>query len=418
MKNKFLPAALCFAILAFISCSKSAIKSTKPASTTGSVLSLTPLEQQKARGDNGFSLQLFNAVAADDNSGKNLFISPLSVSIAMAMTSNGAEGQTLTAIDNAMSFNGYTQAQLNSYYNKLITDLPKLDPNTTLNIANSIWYRQGFSVLPEFISTDSSYYKAQVQSLDFSLPSSPQTINNWVNTATSGKITQIISGSIPSDLMMYLINALYFKSTWKESFDASQTKALPFYLAAGAPVQTSFMSGNIDINSYYDSKVTVFEMPYSGSKYSMVIVVPQTTVTLPALRAEIDSAQWQTWMSSLKPTKQQITLPKFQFSYAATLNDELTALGMGIAFTNSADFSKISPQPLQISQVEHKAYISVDESGTEAAAVTSVGVTATVAPEYSPTYNVNRPFIFAIREMNSGLILFTGIVNNPTLSGE
>jgi serpin B len=417
MKNKHFLIVLCFAMLAFVSCSKSSLKSTRPV-VQGNVLSLTPLEQQKAKGDNAFSFQLFNAVAGADNSGNNLFISPLSVSIAMAMTSNGANGQTLTAIDNAMSFNGYSQPELNAYYYKLITDLPKLDPNTTLNIANSIWYRQGFSVLPEFISTDSSYYKAQIQSLDFSLPGSPQTINNWVNTATNGKITGIINGTIPSDLMMYLINALYFKSTWKESFDASKTKTLPFYLAEGTPVQTSFMTGNIDINSYYDSKVTVFEMPYSGSKYSMLIVVPQAGVSLQSLRTAIDSTQWQSWMGSLKASKQQITLPKFQFSYAASLNDELTALGMGIAFTNAADFSKISPQQLQISRVDHKAYISVDESGTEAAAVTSVGVIATVAPEYSPTYNVNRPFIFAIREMNSGLILFTGIVNNPTLKGE
>jgi len=401
-------------LAAFLSCKKSDTK--KPAVTTGNKLVLNLAEQQKAVTDNSFTFKLFDNLAAGNSNGSNLFISPLSVSIAMAMTSNGAAGQTLTAIDSAMDFNGFTQAELNSYYNKLITQLPALDPNTTLNIANSIWYRQGFDVLSPFISTDSNYYKAEISALDFTSPTAVTTINNWVSNNTNGKITRIIQ-SIPPAEEMYLINALYFKSSWQESFDPSKTQTLPFYVSVGNTVQAPLMTGKIDINSYYDANVTVFELPYSGATYSMVIIVPQGSKTPIDVKNSLNQNQWQTWMSALKPTQQQVTLPKFTYSYGTSLNDALTAMGMGVAFSDGANFSKISTQGLKISDVEHKAYIAVDESGTEAAAVTSVGVTATDVPAIQPDYNVNRPFIFAIRERNSGLVLFAGLVNNPLLTG-
>jgi serpin B len=411
MINKLTLFALLFLALGFASCKRGAVK---PAGT-GKVLVLTDVEQQKAVTDNSFTFKLFDNLAAANTGGDNLFISPLSASIDMAMTSNGASGQTLADIDNTMGFNGFTQDELNTYYNKLINYLPQLDPNTTLNIANSIWYRDGFSVLPKFISADSDYYKAKIQALNFDSPGAVQTINSWVSAQTNGKIPTIIN-NISSDEEMFLINALYFKSTWKESFNPANTKNLPFY-PAGATIQASFMAGTIDINSYYDADKTVIELPYSNSKYSMVIVEPQLGKTVADILQGLNQSQWQSWMSSLKPVQQLITMPKFQFSYSTSLNDALTALGMGVAFSNNADFSLISPQHLQISEVKHKAYIAVDEIGTEAAAVTSVGATATDEPTVAPTYTINRPFIFAIREMGTGLILFTGIVNNPLLAG-
>src|ERR1700761_1580363 len=203
------------ALATFALCKKSGLKPNN-GNISDSTLVLNATEQQKAVTDNAFTFKLFDNLAPVSNSGGNMFISPLSVSIAMAMTSNGANGSTLTAIDTTMDFNGFTQAQLNSYYNKLITKLPALDPKTTLNIANSIWYRQGFNVLSPFISTDSNYYKAKISALDFTAPSAVNTINNWVNDHTNGKIPTIIN-SIPSGEEMYLINALYFKSTWQES---------------------------------------------------------------------------------------------------------------------------------------------------------------------------------------------------------
>jgi serpin B len=372
----------------------------------GKNLVLTAYEQQKVTADNAFSLRLFNSVDSTNSSGANLVISPLSVSFALGMTSNGAGGTTLAAFQHVLGFNGVSQTEVNTYYNNLITNLPQLDPYTTLNIANSIWYKQGFSVLPQFLQTDSAYFHAGVQSLDFSSASAPATINNWVSNKTKGLIPAIIS-QIPPDMVMYLVNAMYFKSSWKEKFDPSQTKNLSFYVSDNMAVLAPFMTGDIDYNFYADSKALVYELPYSNSKFSMVIVEPAYGTTLASLVPQADSAQWQNWMSSLKPTKQTLTMPKFTFSYSVNLNQSLENLGLGIAFSTSADFLLINSDPswqLKISQVMHKAYIAVDETGTTAAAATSVGVSAATAPVPPPP--INRPFLFAIREMSSGVILF------------
>ena len=404
------PLCLCLLVIGFASCKKANVVPTN--SNKGKNLVLTSLEEQKVTADNAFSLKLFKNLQAANTANTNLFVSPLSVSFALGMTSNGAAGQTLTAFKNTLDFSGLTQSQVNTYYNNLITNLPQLDPNTTLSIANSIWYKQGFSVLPQFLQTDSSYFHAKIQALDFSSPASAGTINSWVSSNTGGKIPEIID-QIPADAVMYLINAIYFKSVWNEKFDPAQTQTKPFYLTPNTTVQASFMTGTVDLNAWYDNDVDVFELPYSNKKYSMVIVMPASnTTSVSALTAGIDSAQWQTWMSHLIPVKASITLPKFKFSYGTLLNQPLSDLGLGIAFSDNADFSLINPTiPLKISQVVHKAYVETDESGTTAAAATSVGIGATAAPALPSL--INRPFIFAIREMSSGLILFVGTVNNP-----
>jgi serpin B len=402
---------VCFSIIGFASCKKAVVTP----QSLGKDLVLTVYEQQKVTADNAFTLRLFKNLDSANTGGANLFVSPLSVSFALGMTSNGANGATLTAFKNTLNFAGLTQTQVNTYYNNLITNLPQLDPNTTLNIANSIWYKQGFSVQPQFLQTDSSYFHAQIQALDFSSASAPTTINNWVNTQTHGKMPAIIS-SIPANMVMYLVNAMYFKSVWNEKFNPALTAPEPFYLADNSTVQASFMTGTIDFNFYNDGSASVYELPYSNSKYSMVIVEPGYNTTLAQTLSTLDSAKWQTWMAKLQPVNEQITFPKFTFSYTDTLNTALTDLGLGLAFSNNADFSLINPvYPLQISKVVHKTFVETDESGTTAAAVTSVGIKATTVA--APPPPINHPFIFAIRQISSGIILFIGTLNNPTLQG-
>jgi len=411
------PLLLLLLITGFASCKKAAVTPNQNNNNKGKNLVLTVIEQQKVTADNAFTLKLFKNLDSTNTGGANLFVSPLSVSFALGMTSNGANGATLTAFKKTLNFAGLSQAQVNDYYNNLVTNLPELDPNTTLNIANSIWYRQGFSVLPQFLQTDSTYFRARVQALDFTNQTALSTINNWVSTETHGKIPSILT-SIPGNAVMYLVNAMYFKSTWKERFDPSKTTPMPFYLADNSTVQASFMTGKIDFNYYGDAKASVYELPYSNSKYSMVIITPNGNTTLSQLAAGIDSLQWQSWVSNLRAINGQVTLPKFTFSYSTSLNDALTSLGLGNAFSDAADFSLINPSVrLKISEVKHKAFVGVDESGTTAAAATSVVIVPTdTAPEFNPVFN--HPFIFAIREMNSGLILFVGTVNNPLLTGE
>jgi serpin B len=407
------PLLLLASIIGFTSCKKANV--TPINKNNGKDLVLTATDQQKVTADNAFTLKLFRNLDSANTGNANLFASPLSVSFALGMTSNGANGQTLAAFKNTLNFNGATNDQINKYYNNLITNLPQLDPNTTINIANSIWYRQGFSVLPQFLQTDSTYFHAKIQSIDFNSAASLSTINNWVSTQTNGKIPSIVN-QILGNAEMYLVNAIYFKSTWKESFDPKKTSNQPFYLADNSQVQSSFMTSVIDFNYYGDGKADVYELPYSNNKYSMVIIMPAAGTSVHDLIAGLDSTKWQSWIAGLKPVNSIISLPKFKFSYSIKLNNALTALGLGIAFSDVADFSLINPTvPLKISEVDHKAYIETDESGTTAAAATSVGMITSIAlPAF--TTNINRPFLFAIRETSSGLLLFTGTVYNPNLS--
>ncbi|WP_040626762.1 serpin family protein [Mucilaginibacter paludis] len=336
MKRKPLLIGLCL-LSTFSACKKS----TPVPQDTGKDLVLTAVEQQKVGADNAFALKLFKTISAGNTDNSNLFFSPLSVSFALAMADNGANGQTLTDINNVMNFNGFTQDQVNSYYNKLITELPQLDPNTTLKIANSIWYQQNFTVLPQFSQTNTNYYKAKVQSADFSSSATKDMINAWVSGQTNGKIPTIVD-QIPSNVIMYLINAIYFKSTWNEKFNVADTRQRSFYLANGSTVQTDFMSASIHLKVCNDSQTAVVELPYSNSKYSMVIAMPINGNSLQSLSSNLDSVKWQTWMSKLSSIKGDIILPKFKFSYSRLLNNDLISLGMGSAFSDAADFTRIN----------------------------------------------------------------------------
>lgn len=385
----------------------------KPA--TGKELVLTAAEQQKANADNAFTIKLFKASLSDNPNDKNLFLSPLSVSMAIGMTSNGSNGQTLTDIRQAMNFNGFTEDQVNSYYHKLITELPALDPKATLKIANSIWYRTGFTPIPAFLQTNSSNYNAQVQGVDFKLAATKDQINKWVSDQTNSKITKIVD-QIPGDVVMYLINAIYFKSSWKNRFDVAKTQKADFHNASGSTIQADFMNSDTHYNVAVTNDATVVELPYANERYSMVLVSPKGATTVKDYVTGLDSAKWRSLTANLQDTRSFIALPKFKFSYEIKLNNILSTLGMASAFSTKADFTRINAAGgLSITEVKHKTYVDVNEEGTEAAAVTSVSVGLTAVQEFS--YKFDHPFIFAIREMKTGLILFTGVVNDPTLSG-
>jgi serpin B len=391
----------------------SACKNSIVAPDKGKDLNLTPTEQQKVTADNAFTLKLFKATLTGNPDDQNLFLSPLSVSMAFGMTSNGAAGQTLHDIRNSMNFNNFTEDQVNSYYHKMITELPQLDPNTSLKIANSIWYTNSFTPLPAFLQVNTTSYNARVQSADFNSPATKDAINGWVNTATNGKIPTIID-NIPINMVMYLINAIYFKSSWASKFDASKTQRANFYLKSGGTVQADMMNNSeASFNTVAADDARVIELPYSNNKFSMVLLMP-IGKPVKDYAVTLDSAKWQTLMAGLTHTKGIVALPKFKFSYDILMNDVLKSLGMAVAFSpDNADFTRINAAGhLAITEVKHKAYVEVNEVGSEAAAVTSIGITVTsINPNY---YKFDHPFIFAIREMKTGLVLFTGVVNDPT----
>ncbi len=367
---------------------------------------------------NAFGFEFFKKVN-DSESGNdtNILISPVSASIALAMAYNGADGTTKEAMGQTLKLNGLSVDEINNSYKALMELLSASGPDITTNIANSIWYRNTFYIIPDFLNVNTDYYNAEVTPLDFNDPDSKDIINNWVAQKTNDKITEIIDG-IPPDAVMYLINAVYFKGIWKYEFDEDKTFESDFFMENGntAPVSMMIQKG---IYNYYSNDVfSALELPYGNEKYSMIILLPNENNKVNDVINYLDNDSWDLCMENFHAITDSmyIYIPKFKFRYEKTLNDILTDMGMGIAFSSDADFSKINPVAgLFISNVKQKTYIEVNEQGTEAAAVTSIEFGTTSA--FENIFSVNRPFVAAIVEKSTGTILFIGKINKPVICG-
>ena len=367
-----------------------------------------------------FGLRLFRTVNAAEE-GENVFLSPLSVSMALGMTLNGAEGATRTAMEETLALNGLSQKEINESYQSLIELLAGLDPKVQMRLANSIWYRDTFSVRSAFIDTNKMYFDAEVAGLDFSSPQAAETINGWVEEKTQGKIPKIVPARIPPEMVMYLINAIYFKGDWTYQFDEKKTEEAPFTLADGSEKTVDMMHRTEPTFAHYgDETLEAVDLPYGDSLYTMTVLVPRGTPEGPAsadsLAADLGAERWQAVTRGLRESERKagVVLPRFELEYEKTLNDVLKAMGMEEAFLpEQSDFSGINAsagENLYISKVKHKSFVKVNEEGTEAAAATSVGIGVTSGP---PVVRADRPFLFVIRENHSGTILFIGKVGDP-----
>ena len=372
--------------------------------------SLTISEQKIATSSEIFGFKLFKKISSFQKD-SNIFISPISVSMALGMTLNGANGTTYDSIKTLLELNGLTEQEINQSYQSLINQLVNLDPNVTFNIANSIWYLNSLNFEQEFINTNKTYFNAEVEGLDFSNTSAIDIINNWVNQNTNGKIIEILE-SIPRDAVMYLINAIYFKADWKYQFDQSLTIDGLFTNADGSNLTCKMMIQANKFNYLSNDLFQAVDLPYGDSLFSMTILLPNQDKDIDEIINLFNHNNWNLWLDSFKVKEGQIWLPKFEIKYGLKLNDILIALGMGIAFSNSADFTRIYPPGgIWISEVKHKTYIKVDEEGTEAAAATSVEFVKGINSSFQLRFN--RPFIYIIRERNSNTVLFTGKMVNP-----
>ena len=367
--------------------------------------------------NNRFGLELFQTILKNEDSTKNVMISPLSATLALAMTYNGAAGTTKTAFENVFHFNGLSSDEINQSMYDLCSALTSVDQQVILKIANSIWYRNTFAVETDFINTDKKYYDAEVKALDFSNPGSKDIINNWVDNQTGHKIPTIIDNIYATDIM-FLINAMYFKGNWKSRFDKAQTANKPFYLPDGETKNVPTMSQEGTFAVLYNDLFTAVELPYGRGNFSMILMLPKEEKSLETLETDLTDENWQTWLDNFsEPSKIIIQLPRFKFEYGRSMADDLSRLGLGIAFTDQADFSKINPNSwLKISRVKQKTFIEVNEEGTEAAAATVVAVGYTSALPNLIAFN--RPFIFVIKEKYTGAILFIGRVTDPGQTGE
>jgi serine protease inhibitor len=378
---------------------------------------LTSMEKALVASDNAFGFKLFQSVNRDE-AGTSVFISPVSVSMALGMTLNGANGTTRDAMARTLEFGGMSQDDINTSYKSLVAHLIGLDTKVKFQIANSIWHRPDLNVEQSFKEINKLNFDAEINSIDFSDPSAPKTINGWVDRNTNGKIKEIVPDPIPRELVMYLINAIYFKGTWTYRFDTSQTRNDLFTLAGGFKKPCRMMSRGGEFSYYADDQLQAIDMPYGDAGFSTTILLPKVGTNIDTFVGQLTQQQWNTWIGRMSKTKGEIYLPKFKLEYKKKLNDMLIAMGMSIAFTpGAADFTNIDRRgELFISEVMHKTFVQVDEEGTEAAAVTSVGIGRTsIGPSDNFIMRVDRPFIVVIREHHSGTILFIGKIVEPTL---
>ena len=394
-------------LLAFLGCGASAQAEAPPPTSLPSVSDTIDI----------FGFRLLRTLVKSD-SGENVIISPLSVSLALAIAYNGAAGDTKAAMAKTLAVSSANDDDLNRANHDLMDIIEKADPSVQMEIANALWAQSGFPINPAFLKLSRDSYGAPVESLDFE--KAPQqaadTINAWVDKNTHGKIPKIIERGDPTTRLM-ITDAVYFKGRWALPFDKKATQQRDFHLQNGESVKAPMMFQRGKYPYFETDGFQAIRLSYGKDRFAMYIFLPRKRAGLSDFLSSLDQPRWAQWMARFSDRKGEIVLPKLESSWGTSLNSALKAMGMAIAFdAGSADFSRINSTQLFIKDVEHKTYIKVDEEGTEAAAVTSIGVSAAAVIASPPPFEmvVDHPFFCAILEQESGALLFAGVVTDPT----
>jgi serine protease inhibitor len=396
---------------------------------------LTAQEISLLTSANKFGLNLFKEIVARTPETENIFISPLSVSYALGMCYNGANGDTREAIGLTLQMADLPLEEMNQAYHDLTQILVNADSLIDFRVANSFWSRQGKAIQPRFIDLARTFFDARVEEIDFQTPWAADTINSWVDRSTNGKITDMVKPPIDPTVIAMIFNAIYFKGNWMFPFDTANTRTNTFHLADGSGTECDMMFLDQDecwmqlpdtlypqtdsnIILYQDHEVFVLSMPYGKGDFRMSIVVPNrwfdyplnTSATIEDVIESMTPEKWDMWTSGDTPYRFELKLPRFKFEYEVKLNDVLKILGMEIAFSPGADLSNMFVDGGGwIDEAKHKTFIQVDEKGTEAAAVTQI----TIIRSAPPSVICDRPFLIVIHEDVSGAILFMGRIANP-----
>jgi len=366
-------------------------------------------------GNNLFALELYAKLKKEKG---NVFFSPYSISSALAMAYSGARGDTAEEMAKTLHFIPGAE-NTNPVFAELNATLDEVQKqgNVKLLIANSLWPQKGHPFLPEYISLMNRYYGVSVLPVDyFNAPEDARTrINGWVEAKTQGKIRDIVQKPLPVDTSLVLVNAIYFKGNWAHQFDPRRTSNADFLLLNGAKTQVSMMrqGGRFGYREINDAKL--LELPYMGEQLSMIFILPNETTQLSKLEDELTSANLHSWLSGIKEQFVSVDLPKFKVTWGANdLIKPLKTLGMRKAFMPGADFSGMDgAKNLVIGALLHKAFVEVNEEGTEAAAASVVGMRFGSALRRSYTFKADHPFLFVIRDNTTGGILFLGRVIDP-----
>ncbi|HEX6588560.1 MAG TPA: serpin family protein [Longimicrobiales bacterium] len=369
-------------------------------------------EQRIVRAANDFAFALLAEAASDPTGDANVVLSPLSASFALGMLLNGATGETRAQMESALRLHGLDAHAINQGYADLVGLITGLDDDVALDVANGIWARDGIAFEQTFLDTAVAYFDAAVRALDFDDPASVDVINGWVREQTNDRIDEMVEQIDPAAIM-YLMNAIYFKGDWTRPFDRERTRSAPFTRADGSTVDVPMMDMDEapHLFAQTDDGTTLVDLSYSRGAYSMTLVLPPEGTDAMTFAASLDRAHWDGLIAQLDSVQRvMVRLPRFTLEYDRVLNDDLRALGMQRVFSDAAELDRLTPEPAYVHQVRQKSFIAVDEEGTEAAAVTSVEVRVVSMP---PHIFLDRPFVFAIRERLSGVILFLGVVGNP-----
>ncbi len=402
------PRSVIVVAVLFAGCSLLTDPEPRPPQLTALPRVLTTDEVRVSQAANQFAFTLFKRLSAAQPN-ENVFVSPLSVSFSLGMAMNGASGATLDEMRNTLGFGTAELARINDGYKGLMSLEDGLDPSTTFTVANSVWYRSTLPVHQSFIDVVKQTFDADAKSSPFDARTITQ-VNDWVNANTNGKIPTILDAINPLDVM-FLINAIYFKGSWRDRFDVARTADRSFRTLDGGQQTVKMMyrpKGQGKIRYAYSQAGELGEMSYGNGAFVMTVLVPRYDSSVNSAAATLDTALWTAMLSGLREIEGEVVFPRLRLEYERDLSDDLKALGMVTPFDDSlADFSAMSPigSEMFIAFVKHKTFVNVDEEGTEAAAVTNTGMDLVSLP---PGIHADRPFIFLIRERFSGTILFMG----------
>jgi len=380
-------------------------------------IEITVKQNTKVDADNCFSFKMFKEVS--EMKGKNTFFSPLSLNMALGMLYNGASGDTRTEMANVMGMADFTETEINEYYQKISKSLLEIDPLTEISIANSIWYREGFPVKKTFFDINQTYFDAMVKALDFSSPDAADIINQWCAKKTKDRITDIIDIPIDPLAQMFLINALYFKSKWQFEFNKANSHQDDFTLIDNRKKKVNMMQQITALPYYADQYLQCVEMPYGNEAFSMVVILPADGTNIEQLIDYLDNTKWQNILNYLFMQNINLKLPRFKIECEMNLSGSVKNIGIKRIFIpRVAEFENIVDtkvvKDLHVSRIKQKTFVEVNEEGTEAAAVTVIGITGESIGVPGPiSFFANHPFLYLIKEKSTGAILFIGRMDEP-----
>jgi serpin B len=372
-----------------------------------------PAPEDATVSTNRLALDLYGQLRAG---GGNVFFSPHSIASALAMTYAGARGQTADEMRDVLHL-GHEADAVHARFAALDQALEERD-GVELAVANALWGQEGFGFREPFLESLERHYGAGLRRVDFDagLAAAVAEINRWVAKQTNDRIEQLVAeDSFTPPIRLVLTNAIYFKGAWAQPFDERATREGPFHLAGGGTVTVPLMRQKSGFRYQDGDGFAALELPYEGEEIAMLVVLPDEVGGLEALERSLTPEMLEGWIDDLQDERVDVVLPRFRLETRYALADHLAELGMSSAFDReTADFSGITGRrDLFISAVIHKAFVETDEEGTEAAAATAVGMALTSVPAPPKTFHADRPFLFLVRDRETGAVLFLGRIANP-----